>query len=663
MLAALQEQLLESLLPALEAALRESAEGQFDQARIVQRVRQALAAGFRELPTQKPAVAVADLSDLSLSLLSEDALESQLVRDQVIDGIVRPNARSLDLLGKRLAHTAGRGDLNESDNPMSPAFIVQALAAALEEADPDPHHRIAALRALERPLSGALAEAYQRSEAMLASGQLPQKARPAAPARAPMPGMGRGAAQGSMPAAGAGIPLDGVLFTQLLRLLESRRAPVREEQPPLFDPGTVTPLVPRIGSNELLSILALMQHELLDPAAAQAAGSESLAERLQREVAANARKLGMGGERLSLGETDEETLGMMARLFDSLLENARFDNRSRRKIDRMLVPFARVAVRDRYMFDTREHPAWRLLNTIAEACSGNNGDGPQERELLDHVDHTIDRLVAEFNEDVAIFESLEQELRAYMGQNRKRLALAEKRAAQARHGRERLESARKAATDELRERRGERALPPAVGTFLDLHAAHHIAQVILREGHGSPRHAQAMEAVDGLLQAHDRNTQPAPQGEPPSLPREQLEAILASSGYVGEAAAAIVDELQDELAPPPAIAPEPVAETAGAGSEAQDGETEGVPRMRVVGGTDTLDFDGDVLARVRKLQVGDWLQLLTPSGRMEPAKVSWVSPISSRLLLVNRRGVRVLTASIAELAAMVKLGKARIDNA
>ena len=38
---ALQEQLLESLLPALEQALRESAEGQFDQGRVVERVRHA----------------------------------------------------------------------------------------------------------------------------------------------------------------------------------------------------------------------------------------------------------------------------------------------------------------------------------------------------------------------------------------------------------------------------------------------------------------------------------------------------------------------------------------------------------------------------------------------------------------------------------------------
>ena len=660
LIVALQEQLLESLLPALEHALRESAEGQFDQGRVIQRVRHALIAGFRELPAHKPASAV-DAADINLSLLSEDALETQLAREQVVEGASRPNARSLEMLGKRLARTVSRESLHASQNPMAPAFIVHALAAALDEADPDASHRIATLRSVERPLAGALAQAYERCEAMLASGQVPQKARPvAATSRPPMPP----AARSSAPAGGASIPLDGMLFTQLLRLLESRRAPVREEQP-LFDPGTVTPTVPRIGSSELLSILALMQHELQDRAPAPAATEqESLAERLIRDVAQNARKLGMGGDAPHLGETDEETLGLMARLFDSLLDGTRFDNRVRQRIDRLLVPYTRVAVRDRYMFDSREHPAWRLLNTVAEACAGNHGAAPQERELLDRVDRTIDRVVAEFNEDVAIFETLEQELRAYMAQNRKRFELAEKRAAQARHGRERLESARKAATGELRERRGERALPAAVGTFLDLHATHHITQVILRDGYGSQRHAQAMEAVDGLLQAFDRNSGVETDGEPPQLPRGQIEEILASSGYVGEAATAIVDELQDELAPAarPSVAEAAIPPAVDASASPGDVE-QPPPRLAVVGGTDLLDFETDVLARVRELQVGDWLQLLDSSGRMEPAKVSWVSPISSRLLLVNRRGVRVLTASTAELAAMVKLGKARLGAA
>ena len=49
---------------------------------------------------------------------------------------------------------------------------------------------------------------------------------------------------------------------------------------------------------------------------------------------------------------------------------------------------------------------------------------------------------AEFNEDVAIFETLEQELRAFMTQHRQRIEIAERRAAETQRGRERLEAAR-----------------------------------------------------------------------------------------------------------------------------------------------------------------------------------------------------------------------------
>src|SRR5690606_13159639 len=81
------------------------------------------------------------------------------------------------------------------------------------------------------------------------------------------------------------------------------------------------------------------------------------------------------------------------------------------------------------------------------------------------------------------------------------------------------------------------------------------------------------------------------------------------------------------------------------------------PRLEVVAGTAGLDFDAAMLARIRKLQVGDWIQLAAADGHFAPAKVSWISPISSRLLLVNRRGIRVLVASVEELAVMAKLSK------
>jgi hypothetical protein len=44
-------------------------------------------------------------------------------------------------------------------------------------------------------------------------------------------------------------------------------------------------------------------------------------------------------------------------------------------------------------------------------------------------------------------------------------------------------------------------------------------------------------------------------------------------------------------------------------------------------------------------------------------KVAWVSPLTSRLLLVNRRGVRKLVASPEQLAALAKAGNLLLDAA
>ena len=139
-----------------------------------------------------------------------------------------------------------------------------------------------------------------------------------------------------------------------------------------------------------------------------------------------------------------------------------------------------------------------------------------------------------------------------------------------------------------------------------------------------------------------------------------MTAILASSGCHDDAADAAINSLQEALLrlaggeaavdntthmPEPRLAPEPIL------------PPEPDPVLEVVAGTDKLDFDGIMLERMRKLQVGGWIQLATSADRVEPAKVSWISPISGRLLLVNRRGIRILVASAEELAAMAKLGK------
>lgn len=700
LLDAVQKHLLDRVGPALDSALADVDDYLFDRSQsgeetlgmlalrdmrrargeIVQKFRQALLDRFRQLRERQPVGL--ETASASLSLLSEQALEEQLAIEQLAASVLRVHAPAYEVAAKRLAVVAGRSEIPNRENPLGPAFLAEALGNAMGQLEMDDALRIVVFKYFERELAAALGEVYERCNAlMVTAGVLPElratsraqapqpaRARPATPepAAAPaahaagMPGMAGSTAEVA-PAMQIS-PADQALFASMLGQLQMWRAAVGMAG----QGAAAAPAGPVLPTQDLMSILSLMQHDSSAAFMPSASGDQlSLAAQLRQQMAQSARKLGVTGDNLNLDGLDGDAVDLVALLFDVLLDGPQYDNRIRQKIGRMLVPYVKVAVKDRRMFLYKEHPARRLLNTVAEACEGNRGEAPQERELLNHVDHTIDRLVAEFNEDVAIFETLEQELRAYMAQHRKRFELAEKRSAEAQRGRERLEQARASVQADLEWHRGNRALPPVLDDFISKHAAHHLVQMALRDGKGSPRYDSAMRAIDDLLAAFDRAVQRKPLDPARPLPEAELLAMLASAGCIGDAGEAALDALNDALArlvagepalqadprmPAQAVAPEPPA-------------PEPEPRLEVVAGTAGLDYDAAMLARIRKLQVGSWVQLQAGDGHFAPAKVSWISPISSRLLLVNRRGIRVLVASVEELAVMAKLGKVIVREA
>src|SRR3546814_14221564 len=85
---------------------------------------------------------------------------------------------------------------------------------------------------------------------------------------------------------------------------------------------------------------------------------------------------------------------------------------------------------------------------LTEACDGNAGETPQDSEMLDRAEQAVDRVVTDYDDDQAIFELAATELRDQLDQQRKRSELAEKRTAEAIHGRARPQHAPRAAAAE-----------------------------------------------------------------------------------------------------------------------------------------------------------------------------------------------------------------------
>ena len=620
-----------------------------------------------------------------LSLLPEAELEQQLATNLTAEAITRIHGNQLDELAGRLARMVGVAKLEADDNPLSAHALAGAIGAAHTGIELPDDVRMVLFKYYERELIHDLRDLLTDINARLeAAGFRSDKAAPK-PAQKPKPKpdyVPPATADGYAPAAsdympsGAGAdPSEGApaedraVFEVLQQLLHAWRPaqPGGGQQGGRQTGGAgQRPL----QANEMMSLLSLMQATV--PQAVNEALDRpevSLAALLKNEVLRGASRIGLPPEDVSISQADEDAVDLVGMLFDVMFDERDFEQSARTMISRLVVPFVKAAVMDRRLFLYKTHPARRLLNSLAEAVEGNRGEGPQERELLQKAENTVDRLIAEFNEDLAIFETLEQELRQFLEQHRRRVELAERRAAEAQRGQERLEQARDLAKIELEQRTRGLDPTPAMRDFLERNWTHHLSMIALREGPDSGSWQTALTVADRLLSLLPKPGDPAEAIEPAvQAMREPIETVLASSGIIGEAAQDVMHGLADSLqrrargqAPAKTEVPaqhhdDKVVQMPERRSAVAAAMADLKPRLEVVGGKAGIEVSDSDVEQMRQIKIGTWIHIAGEDGKHHPVKLSWISPISSRLMFVNRRGVRVLVASVEELAAMKQAG-------
>ena len=411
-----------------------------------------------------------------------------------------------------------------------------------------------------------------------------------------------------------------------------------------------------LSKHEMISLLSSMQGVLSDNVySAMSTSDASLSAILKNEMLNSARNMGIPPDSVSIMREDEDALDLVGMLFDVLMSERDFRDEAKTMISRLLVPYTKAAVLDRRLFLTKAHPARKLLNVLTEAIDGNKGDGPQERELLSKAESTVEKLVSEFNEDIAIFEMLEQELRAFLDQHRRRVDLAEKRAREAQQGQDRLEHARMLAKKALDDHCQSIELPLPFHEFFTRYWTHHLSMLALRDSENSLVWDAALRLADDLIASFSISN-PQARYDDIAQKRIQIESVLASSGVLGEPATAIIRQMLDSASHFNHLDSDSATASTVASVSSQS-PTLSESHLRMVFNKDALDYDAHDVEMFKTVPVGTWLQLESSNGGFTPIKLAWISPISSRLMFVNRRGVRVLVVSVEELAQMKKQGK------
>jgi hypothetical protein len=670
-------------------------------------------AGFTEFlqPGGSVPTAVPGHHGGALSLLGQEELEEQLAAEQSASTIHRRFKTVLEPIVRGLTRMAITilPNFDPASSPIGPERLAIAFRSACGAFSAPTEIKLVLFKLYERELLLALEALYPEAMRILAdngyiSGHVPripqQQAAPLPRSLPPdfnldqVPQRQRQPAESSYD--GNSQEPDDTMINSLQELLQVWRKVQRKDGPqqPVVPvtPGVPEFERPQLSSNDMLSVLSLFQNDMPDGLKnALKSSDHSLAQQLKRELLTGAAALGISQGDARLGDAEEDAIDVVGMMFEVFLDERDIKHDVREQISRLLVPYIKVALIDRRLFLHKAHPARRLLNAIAEACEGNHGEGPHERELLERVSQSVNRLVAEFNEDIAIFEMLEQELRTFIEQYRRRADLAERRVAEAQRGKERLEEARMRAESLLSKRLGTRSVAPLALEDLRRYWAHHYAVLFLREGEDGEGCALALKTLDQMLALADvafHTGGLTAVAETESL-QPGLLAMLSSSGLAGETAAECARGIAQHLMQPPAkpkpgtapatksadtptelTAPESAATPATTESGATPATTDSTNTPHAVTARPLpvaeqtpaapLDVDPADVARLRQLTVGSWVEFVGEDDRVQPGKLSWVSPISARMLFVNKRGARMHVASAEELAAMMKEGKLRL---
>ena len=527
-----------------------------------------------------------------------------------------------------------------------------------------------------------------------------------------IPGVASSIAQDISPA-----DIDPIL-PNLIGLLQQRQAErATQQQNSQASSASGVPSRSPMPGNYVRSVLNLFQSKMPD-AVLQAArlNDKSLAQQFKQEMLNSAHELGVSAEVNCLGPSDEDAVDIVGMMFEVFLSERHLQEDVRGNIARLLAPYIKVAMADRKMFMNRSHPARRLLNVVAEACEGNNGQSVQEKEALDKVTDGIDRISAQFNEDLAMFELIEAELRSFIDQQRLRIDLAERRAAEAQKGRDRLERAEAMSAVEFSSQMGRRNWPVQSVELLRTYWTQHHKMLCARET--SEANEAAIESsralLTDLITMGDRGVSAC--SKIATTRHQHVVAMMAASGLHDQNAQDLTFELFSALddasrwaslssavpAPPTVAQAGLIQDSLTQDSLTQDSLTQAVaphdelvfldqsvvsaepasmepsafpaealpadqsihkPHLELVVSNDRpAAVNAAVVALFREMAVNTWVDFIKEDGTVMPGKMSWVSPISLRLLFVNRRGLKMCVETPEDLARMVMEGRLRVHH-
>jgi hypothetical protein len=629
---------------------------------------------FRIAQARDETQSFAELQQSSLKLVGEDDLDETL-RFKALAGKLRKYCdEELAALDQRVGVLLGDAGLAAEDNPFSPEAICDAYQQACRELDASMQLRGVLLKLFDDHVIDELRSIYKALNGLLVRHAILPKIRYGVSKTADE-SRAAGKAQTAQAQAAAAAQAVAAAESNVFALLQSLVASGAGAAlglgaaPP--QPGQVL-----LAPAELLGSLTRIQRgeapDLLAERPPAAAGSETA--NVLRELKSST--LGAG-----MAQMDAMTLDIVAMLFDQLFDDPKIPVGLKGLIGRLQIPMLKVAIADKALFSKKTHPARQVLDTFGELALRLPVEFSASSPLFPRLDAVVQQLLDGFQEDIAVFDAAQAELRAIIAEDEQRIeaqtrAVAE-RVAQA----ESLAVAKSVAEDEVRARVQGGRLPGPVLEFLVEHWLRLLLLIHAKLGHASTQWKEALHLMDELAwSVEPKGSVEERRKVAAAVPRllKGLTAGLQALGVDDQVRAAFFGHLMQYH-----------TAVLGTGGKAKEDEAPGAQASVPGAGARALDFTAPVTVRnpygggqvqVRgldstvqggartgvpvsppeDLKMGVWMEFRPKEGDGErrAAKLLFVTPKKTRYLFSDRNGRNILELTRAEIVRRMRTGEA-----
>jgi hypothetical protein len=166
-------------------------------------------------------------------------------------------------------------------------------------------------------------------------------------------------------------------------------------------------------------------------------------------------------EQKSLKQSDVDLISLVSMLFEFILDDQNLSPSMQVLISRLQIPILKVVIQDPSFFNSKKHPARRLLDSLAHTGIGwAETTDPERDSLYSKIKHIVNRVVDEFDGDINLFEQLYAEFVGFWATEQKRQRILEERTKKSEEGRIKSRKAQQVVDDTIKSLLSQYDTPP-----------------------------------------------------------------------------------------------------------------------------------------------------------------------------------------------------------